>query len=56
MRLLYPDALFLIPVCATHLKIGHPWINLRVPDVPMSCRDITLGQGTRTVAPAMATR
>ena len=30
--------------------------NLRVPDLQMSCRDLTIGQGTRIVAPTMAVR
>ena len=30
--------------------------HLRVPDLQMSCRDLTTWQGTRIVAPTMATR
>ena len=39
-------------VPATHLKIGHPY---RVPDLQMSCRDLTTWQGIGKVAATVAT-
>ena len=43
-------------VTGTHLRSGAPKSNLLVPDLRMSCRDLTTWQGTRIVAVEMATR
>ena len=39
-----PDALSLSQVTATHLKIGTRRWNLQVPDLQLSCRDLTTWQ------------
>ena len=49
----YPGALYVIQAAATHLKINHPQINLQVPDLQTSCKDlITRAQISSAGAPS----
>ena len=51
-----PGALSLSQVTATHFKIGHRIFHLWVPNLQMSCRELTAWQGTSMIVPVMATR